>query len=1123
MTVINTNTASINAQFNLNKVNQEMEKAMEQLSSGRRINSAGDDAAGLSIATRMESQVRGLQQAIRNAGDGQSMVNTAEGAMGEMTSMLQRMRELSIQAANGSNTDTDRAALNSEVDQLKLEMDRIVSTTTFNSKSLLDGGFNTSLQVGVNAGEKLSFTVANMGTSSLGAISGVVDAAAVTSATYTGVEAKPTKTQLHFNGSDSFSFKLELGLGNNNSNDVFNINADVTGNLNTDDVVAKINAALRDTENGAPDNAARSIIVSNQGNVVTIENLTGGAIQMGKINASTQLSAAGSTIGFSTVTMDDAGNSDNLILGSNANVKVAFTNSGGDAGAAFTGVKEIQKISITDALADKLTGKTAQLNVGDVTLTADLSLDLTTENVVAAFVDATGYDATKFTITADNDDLVISHQEAGVKNLATLSNAYADVASAVTTPGSAPTTTGVNQVTTITGITMSDDTYYISDGTTTLSADFEAGDNLDNIISKFEAHADFGTFKMNLSRDGDNLIATAKVASTGAITITTDKGTTDEIQEVSVGDLVTTTPSKTYAIGNGTNTISVTVDASGGNTAQEKTQLIIDAFDDAASATLNAMGLTLSTNADGDLLATFNTGVDENDLVLSGDGFSVTAPSATNTTGGAKVDHGTATNTTTGVAEAGGAKQVLSVSVPLATIAEIKGEATTLKVGNVELTADFSAGAPADVAALVAAFQADTSYEEADFLITAGDNAITITSKEKGVQTVTSATLANQFVEPSATATTEGVDAVDASDAEDGSLMFLSLSGPDTYELGFKSIDNTIATSVRFTHDGSSSSLSNIASVIESALMASDKFGAGATYDIDVTTVDGRVKINDLNGNGFKISSFSSDGAGTITAANWLGQSSGGPGSVILDDTEYATSATTIAAGVAKSTDVKMKFIGDDNYSFRISDGTATAHIENIGTGTKSAAGGTSEMLANVKDALQRAGLSSVITASDSNGEIVLSHSEGRNINITNFQSSGEGVVQVGANTTFTTGYSAFLDDGAGKGEQSRIADIHITDINSATNAIAIIDRALEDITAQRAGLGAISNRLDHTISNLGSIVINTEAAQSRIEDADFAKVTGDLTKSQIMSQAATAMLAQANASKQGVLSLLQG
>jgi len=136
MTVINTNTASINAQFNLNKVNQEMEKAMEQLSSGKRINSAGDDAAGIAIAARMESQVRGLNQAMRNAADGQSMVDTAEGAMNEIANMLQRMRELSLQAANGTNSDNDRSNLNDEVNQLKAEIDRIVGTTTFNGKKI---------------------------------------------------------------------------------------------------------------------------------------------------------------------------------------------------------------------------------------------------------------------------------------------------------------------------------------------------------------------------------------------------------------------------------------------------------------------------------------------------------------------------------------------------------------------------------------------------------------------------------------------------------------------------------------------------------------------------------------------------------------------------------------------------------------------------------------------------------------------------------------------------------------------------------------------------------------------------------------------------------------------------
>jgi flagellin len=128
-------------------------------------------------------------------------------------------------------------------------------------------------------------------------------------------------------------------------------------------------------------------------------------------------------------------------------------------------------------------------------------------------------------------------------------------------------------------------------------------------------------------------------------------------------------------------------------------------------------------------------------------------------------------------------------------------------------------------------------------------------------------------------------------------------------------------------------------------------------------------------------------------------------------------------------------------------------------------------------------------------------------------------LVDAGANTD---GGASYLNDGLGA-NASTLSTIAITTASKASDAIQVIDRALQDIASERANLGAVSNRLDHTISNLGNVVINTEASQSRIEDADFAKVTGDLTKSQIMSQAATAMLAQANASKQGVLSLLQG
>lgn len=141
--VVNTNVASLVAQNNLVGSRAEMEQAMERLSSGKRINSAADDAAGLAISNRMQAQTRGLSQAIRNANDGVSLADTAEGTMQEVTNMLQRMRELAVQSANGIYNDSDRVSLNEEVSQLKAEMNRIAATTTFNNKTLMNGSFGT--------------------------------------------------------------------------------------------------------------------------------------------------------------------------------------------------------------------------------------------------------------------------------------------------------------------------------------------------------------------------------------------------------------------------------------------------------------------------------------------------------------------------------------------------------------------------------------------------------------------------------------------------------------------------------------------------------------------------------------------------------------------------------------------------------------------------------------------------------------------------------------------------------------------------------------------------------------------------------------------------------------------
>lgn len=175
MSVINTNVKSIVAQNAMTANNRSMNKAMEQLSTGTRINSASDDAAGLAIANKMTSQIRGLNQAVRNANDGISMIQTAEGATKEITNMLQRMRELAVQAANDTNTTDDRTALKAEVTQLSEEITRIATNTTWNGMKLLDGTkFATAsaaanFMVGANSGDSaITVTFKNLQVGSAG-------------------------------------------------------------------------------------------------------------------------------------------------------------------------------------------------------------------------------------------------------------------------------------------------------------------------------------------------------------------------------------------------------------------------------------------------------------------------------------------------------------------------------------------------------------------------------------------------------------------------------------------------------------------------------------------------------------------------------------------------------------------------------------------------------------------------------------------------------------------------------------------------------------------------------------------------------------------------------------------
>lgn len=166
---INTNVASINAQRNLGKSTNNLGKSLQRLSSGLRINSAKDDAAGLAISNRMNAQVRGLQQASRNANDGISLMQTAEGALDETTNGLQRIRELAVQASNASNTTADMSSLNAEVTSLKSEITRVATQTKFNNQTLLTGTFTSKkFQIGSEKDQTISVSVNGAETTDLG-------------------------------------------------------------------------------------------------------------------------------------------------------------------------------------------------------------------------------------------------------------------------------------------------------------------------------------------------------------------------------------------------------------------------------------------------------------------------------------------------------------------------------------------------------------------------------------------------------------------------------------------------------------------------------------------------------------------------------------------------------------------------------------------------------------------------------------------------------------------------------------------------------------------------------------------------------------------------------------------
>ncbi|MCX7071603.1 MAG: flagellin [Gammaproteobacteria bacterium] len=250
--IINTNVASLNAQRNLSSSQSSMNTSLQRLSSGLRINSAKDDAAGLAISERFTAQIRGLDVASRNANDGISLAQTAEGALGEVTNNLQRIRELAVQSANASNSATDRAALQTEASQLLSEVDRVSNQTKFNGVSLIDGSFTSAVfQVGANAGETI--TVSSLVDANVAALGSVTSASAQSSAVSgISVLTAPVAGTLTINGTD---ISTQIGAAGTSQQRV----GQVVDAINNSSTTTGVNAAF--------DASTGKIVLSSESNI----------------------------------------------------------------------------------------------------------------------------------------------------------------------------------------------------------------------------------------------------------------------------------------------------------------------------------------------------------------------------------------------------------------------------------------------------------------------------------------------------------------------------------------------------------------------------------------------------------------------------------------------------------------------------------------------------------------------------------------------------------------------------------------------------------------------------------------------------------------------------------------
>ena len=1176
MTVINTNVGALQARVASLGAQTNMEKAMQRLSSGLRINSAADDAAGLAVATKMESQLRGINMAIRNSNDGISLVQTAESGMAEISNMVIRMRELAVQMNNGIYSDGDRANAQLEVNALLAEIDKISNNTAFNGVKVLDGTYAQDIRAGNTNPEVINVKIDRMNTDTLGGVAITTEEADAvdTSTTYVHGAAKTHATAQE----GQVTLSKEQFNENFREFTIANAGGTYTG-TGTDSAVFSVNAATGQVTVASGELDFDNPADANRDNKYhfTVNYTVGGETVSEEIELTITDRAAvtaSSTTGTSNLTVTEAETISFNAAGAQGSLSDAFkefvaNDSGlGTATAAYSlsgdDAKSYATINLDRvsglAATDNLTiGATANGTAQTVTVAALGAGDITDSDALGAAIIATStaavdfsleYDTTTNTLIVRNDNE--GNSFTGAVNIQSDNNA-GTFAYDGTGVGAATNQAFQSQNGGAALLTVDASTGKITAGTGAI--DFE-----NPLDQGFNNQYDFTV----TYTDSFGKTFAETVALTVADDPTSDAGTAVAQSEVSVS---------------GRSSINISKDNVG------------PAYFDLNNANHRDL---LSQGAKDFIARHAGDNVDALNEVF----VHVAETTDANSEGSILQSSTSAVTSMTDVFTTDARETVQSAAITLDTNTAA-GHVFTLTVRNHDNTADqvltFTATGANTLAQIVTGLQDDSDFANADFTLGVDGSDLVVTYKEGEVndtasvditfaQTVgTGVALAGDFdageldgsVDLTGTASrTQGAGAAKVkidTDAQTSDLVY-------TITLGSEST-NATATSETFTETLTFSVTQNGAAGTNTFVGGNGRTEQSQAETILTGTSNGEAVVLDLKDRslfgdmrtyfdaheGGTFALFEYDPAASSTAYSKSdaddGDSLDSEGSQVARGFELTGSQLTLDAGADPQEyrasvvytdlegqtfqqDIKFTTVEAGNRDSASAVLTSSSQTQNATSAATELTGAKSVLEVNEARTGKIASMGQNTQLSAELGQFVGRHTKGSwslsGADAANFSIDKNGNVESRVlmnfedkqshsfNVVYTSGDISYVeqvtlnvvnntaDDG------DHIANVDVGTQAGSADAIDILNNALNSITASQAKLGSIQNRLQHNIDNLTALSSQTEIARGRITDADYAAETSQLSKQQILSQAATSMLAQANQSKQGVLALLQ-